>query len=220
MTRLAIYDMDKTITRQPTYTAFVLMAAMRLAPWRLALLPLMLLTILAYLVRIVDRSGLKTLNQRLLLGAPRIERITALAEAFADRVVARNIRPGALAQIDADRRAGYRIILATASYRLYVTPIAARLGIADVIATDLAETRGRVASRIVGGNCYGVVKLDKILSWLAGQRIDRAACHVRAYSDHVSDAPMLDFADLPFAVNAHLPLRTLAATHGWETLDW
>ena len=38
--QLAIYDMDKTITRVPTYPGFLRHAALRLAPWRLILLPL------------------------------------------------------------------------------------------------------------------------------------------------------------------------------------
>ncbi|HLL31270.1 MAG TPA: HAD-IB family hydrolase, partial [Allosphingosinicella sp.] len=32
--RLAIYDMDRTITRRATYTPFLIHAATRLAPWR------------------------------------------------------------------------------------------------------------------------------------------------------------------------------------------
>jgi phosphatidylglycerophosphatase C len=39
MTRV-IYDMDKTITRKPTYTRWLVYWAAREAPWRLALLPL------------------------------------------------------------------------------------------------------------------------------------------------------------------------------------
>ena len=38
-TRLAIYDLDKTITRRPTYTPFLLYAARTRGVWRLFLLP-------------------------------------------------------------------------------------------------------------------------------------------------------------------------------------
>jgi hypothetical protein len=37
--RLAIYDMDKTITRRATYTPFLVHACARLAPWRIVLSP-------------------------------------------------------------------------------------------------------------------------------------------------------------------------------------
>ena len=39
MTDLAIYDMDRTVTRHATYTPFLLHCALRRAPWRLLFLP-------------------------------------------------------------------------------------------------------------------------------------------------------------------------------------
>ena len=39
MSDLAIYDMDRTVTKRPTYTPFLLHCAIRRAPWRLLLLP-------------------------------------------------------------------------------------------------------------------------------------------------------------------------------------
>ena len=68
---LAIYDMDKTVTRRATYTPFLLHAAPRLAPWRLLLLPVVLVTMLAYALKLIDRGRLKELNYRLLIGRDR-----------------------------------------------------------------------------------------------------------------------------------------------------
>ena len=48
MSDLAIYDMDRTVTRGPTYTPFLLHCAIRRAPWRLLFLPLVVLSMLAY----------------------------------------------------------------------------------------------------------------------------------------------------------------------------
>ena len=47
MSDLAIYDMDRTVTRHATYTPFLLHCATRRAPWRLLLLPLVLVSMLA-----------------------------------------------------------------------------------------------------------------------------------------------------------------------------
>jgi hypothetical protein len=65
---LAIYDMDRTITRRATYTPFLLHAALSLAPWRLLMVPLALLFTLAYAARLIDRGRLKELNYNLLVG--------------------------------------------------------------------------------------------------------------------------------------------------------
>ena len=56
MSDLAIYDMDRTVTRRATYTPFLLHCAMRRAPWRLMFLPLVALSMLAYATRLIDRA--------------------------------------------------------------------------------------------------------------------------------------------------------------------
>ena len=128
---------------------------------------------------------------------------------------------GARARIEADRTEGYRLVMATASYRFYVTAIAGRLGFDAVIATLSNEgDNGAVRAGIAGENCYGPAKLAMIEDWMAGQGIARESAHVRFYSDHVSDAPTLAWADEAFAVNPHAPLRTLAAIKGWTIVDW
>src|SRR3546814_7456833 len=105
--------------------------------------------------------------------------------------MAKNGKKGALDQIASDRAAGYTLVFATASYRLYVEAIAARLGFDAVIATDhLGQDLDYVRARIDGENCYDVAKLRMIQDWMAGTGVIRANSHIHAYSDHVSDAPM------------------------------
>jgi HAD superfamily hydrolase (TIGR01490 family) len=218
-TRIAFYDMDRTITRRGTYAAFLQHVAMRRQRWRVILLPMVLLAGFGYALRLISRARLKTINLALMVGR-RVDAaaLAPLIDSYADHVLATNIHPAALDRIAADRAAGYRIILATASFRLYVDAIAARLGIdrADVIATNLVP--GRAA--LDGPNCYGADKLVHIDRWCVASGVDRSACHIRAYSDHVSDVPMLNLAAEAFATTPSRALRALAATRGWPVLDW
>jgi phosphatidylglycerophosphatase C len=216
-TRIAIYDMDRTITRRGTMSGFLLHVLRRHRRWRAALLPLTGVTGLAYGMRLMDRRQLKAANLALVIGR-RFDpaKLAALAESFADDVLRRNIYRPALDQIAADRAAGYRIVLATASFRLYVEAIAQRLGIDDVIATDLIPGRARLA----GPNCYGGDKRALIEAWMAQQGIDPSAADIRAYSDHVSDTPMLEMAQAPVATTPSPALRTLARQRGWQVVDW
>lgn len=222
MHRLAIYDMDKTLTRFPTWTRFLLHAARARAPWRLALLPAAGVAGLAYLLRRLDRAGLKQATQRLMLGrAVAPDAMAALAGPFADAVTRSAVFEDARARIGADRAAGYRLVLATASHRYYAAAIAKRLGFDAVVATAARrDAQGNILPLIDGENCYGRAKLRMIEAWMAGEAIARAEAHVRAYSDHVSDAPLLEWADEAFAVNAHGPLKALALEKGWPLLDW
>lgn len=222
MRRFAIYDMDKTITRRATWTPFLIHAAMARAKWRLALLPLAGVASLAYLARAISRARLKEVTHRLMLGRtiPPAE-LGAVAEAFADDVAAQNMFADARARIEADRAEGWEPVLATASHGYYARAIAARLGMGHVIATlARRDGQGNVLAGLDGENCYGAGKLRMIEAWLAGEGLARADVKVRFYSDHVSDAPVLAWADEPFAVNAHGPLRRLAVRRGWTVLDW
>lgn len=219
---LAIYDMDRTVTRRATYTPFLIHAARVLAPWRLVLLPLVLLSMLAYGLKLIDRGRLKEINYVLLVGrgiAP--ERLEPVIESFADRQIATNILPGARRAIAADKAAGRRLVLATASYRLYAAAIARRLGFDDVVATETGiDAQGRIVAKIDGANCYGAAKKDMILAWLQREGLERDALHIRFYSDHVSDHHVHRWADEAVAANAHKRLVRLARAEGWEVVDW
>lgn len=221
MHHLSVYDLDKTITYAPTWTSFLVRTAWARAPWRLALLPLAGVATLGYLLGLMGRARLKEVTHRLLLGSAMPEATAACAAArFADQVLASGVYAGARAQIAADRAAGCRLVLATASYGFYAEAIAARLGFDAVIATGVVRDHGMIHARIAGENCYGSAKLRMIEAWLAREGIARGEATVRFYSDHVSDAPTLEWADVGIAVNAHRPLRVLAAARGWAVVDW
>jgi HAD superfamily hydrolase (TIGR01490 family) len=222
MSDLAIYDMDRTVTRRATYTPFLLHCATRRAPWRLLFLPLVALSMLAYVARLIDRGLLKEINHRLLLGGkvhPR--QLKPLVASFADRQAETNIRPGAREAIARDKAQGRRIILATASYRLYADAIGERLGFDDVIGTgSIIGLDERVHAKIDGENCYGEAKKRMIDGWVDRSGLLGKHGHVRFYSDHASDQPVFEWADEPVAVNPSRKLRRLAQQRGWAVEDW
>ncbi|MFD1786835.1 HAD family hydrolase [Sphingomonas floccifaciens] len=220
MHRLAIYDLDRTITAVPTWTPFLLHAAWTRAPWRLAFAPVVIGAMLTYRAGLIERRTLKQLMHRLLVGTLSPDDTAAVAQSFADSF-ARHIRPGARAQIAADRAAGYRIVIASAAHRFYAGRIAAALEIDDVIATEAeVDAEGRVTYRIAGTNCYGPDKLAMIEAWMAREGLARADAHVRFYSDHATDEPSFTWADEAIAVNPHARLRVLAEARGWPIVDW
>lgn len=220
--RIAIYDMDKTITRAPTWTPFLVHAARERAPWRLALMPIAGLYGLGYATNLIDRARLKQLTQQLMVGrfTSRAD-MRALADSFAERTCATGLFEDARARIAQDHAQGFRLVLATASFGYYVESIAEQLGFDGVIATrSRFHDDDRITALIDGENCYGPGKLRMVEAWFADQGIDRADAQVRFYSDHVSDAPAMEWADEAFAANPHPPLRRLAMAKGWTVLDW
>lgn len=222
MSDLAIYDMDRTVTRRPTYSSFLLHCALRRAPWRLLLLPLAGISLLAYGARLIDRARLKEINHRLLIGhLVHLGELKPLVESFADDQVRTNIRPGALVAIARDRKEGRRLVLATASYRLYADAIAQRLGFDDVIGTgSVIGLDERIHSKIGGENAYGEAKMRMIAHWVEQSGLKGIHGHVRFYSDHVSDRPAFEWSAEPVAVNPHGKLRRMAESRGWAIEDW
>lgn len=210
--RVAVYDMDLTITAWPTYTRWLVFWARRRAPWRLALLPVAGIVATGYRLGMVSRGRVKEIAQALLMGqgGARAD-VAAVAAAFAATVP---LRPGAIAQITADRAAGLEIVLATASFEYYARSIAARVGIDRVIATASMWSGDRLLPRIAAGNCYGATKAAMVVAALPGATI------VRAYSDHGSDAPLFALAAEPVAVNPSRGLRRLATEREWRIVDW
>ena len=220
MTDFAIYDMDRTVTRRATYTPFLMHCALRRAPWRLLLLPLVIASMIAYAVKLIDRARLKEINHHLLLGSKRHPaELKPLVESFAAATLANNVRPGARDAIARDKADGRHVVMATASYRFYAREIAERLGFDECIGTNsILGLDERVHAKIDGQNCYGPAKLAMVEEWLAKSGLERG--HVRFYSDHASDAPVFEWSDEPVAVNPHNKLVRLAQARGWRVEDW
>ena len=220
MTDFAIYDMDRTVTRRATYTPFLLHCALRRAPWRLLLLPVVAASMIAYAVKLIDRGRLKEINHHLLLGSKRHPaELKPLVESFAAATLANNVRPGARGAIARDKADGRHVVMATASYRFYAREIAERLGFDECIGTNsILGLDERVHAKIDGQNCYGPAKLSMVEEWLAKSGLERG--HVRFYSDHASDAPVFEWSDEPVAVNPHNKLVRLAQARGWRVEDW
>lgn len=222
MQKISLYDMDRTITVRGTYTPFLFHMVFARAPWRLVFLPILPFGFIAYGLKLISRGRLKTFNQQMLLGnGPELSLLQPHIERFADKVLRSNRHKKAIEQVEADRADGRKLVLVTASYELYAEAIARRLGFDHLIGTQLmVDNEGRVLPQIIGENCYDDAKIGRIEALFASQGWQRSQSHVRAYSDHVSDQAMLEFADEAIATTPTPKLRHLAKQRGWKIVDW
>ena len=221
MHHIAIYDLDKTILRTPTFTAFLMFAAQQRGGgvwWRL---PIWVAAMAGYVLKLYGRKPLKQFGMRLFIGKTFTAAMADdLSRAFAAKVVPGDVLPGAAAAMQADRAAGYRIVIASAAQGFYAEHIGAALNADTVLATENQRTAGGFTAKIDGENNYGSEKLRRVTSWLSGQGLDRAKCHIRAYSDHISDAPLLDFADEAVFVTASDAKAAAVQNRGWQVQDF
>lgn len=219
--RVAIYDLDRTVLRKPTFTLFLLWAAWREAPWRLLLVPALAALMIGYALRLYGRDRFKPAAIRLMLGASIAPaRAARLAADFAAWRVPGDVPPGAAASIARDRAEGYRLLMATAAPEFYAGAIADALGFdASVASRHQRDTDGNWLPEIDGANCYGAEKARRVAEWLIAHAPNGAA-HIRAYSDHISDAPTFALANESWLVGRGDKVVRLAAQHGWRSANF
>ncbi|WP_083649099.1 HAD family phosphatase [Cellulosimicrobium sp. CUA-896] len=119
--------------------------------------------------------------------------------------------------IDAHHEHGHDVVVVSASGSEVVEPIAAVLGADHVISSRMAVEDGRYTGGI-DFYAYGENKAAAIRELAEREGYDLATSY--AYSDSVTDAPMLHEVGHAFAVNPDRTLRRLAAEHGWGVLTF
>lgn len=214
--RTVVFDLDVTLTRHDTFLPFVIgylryqRKRRSLALWRL---PVSLLKFWRW----GDRSWVKTQVLRAFLGGQRRHRIEAWAERFVGELMQDAMREQGVAQLRQHQRDGDRVVLASASFDIYVERLAARLGIAEVLATRVAwDARDRLVG-MDGENCRDDEKLRRVKA-LLGQPDNGDG--VTAYSDSHADLPLLSWAENGVAVCPSKRLFHQVAGLGLEVARW
>lgn len=196
MQRIVIFDLDVTLTRYDTFLPFVtgyLRYARRRRGIELWKLPLYLMSFWRW----GDRDWVKNCVLRAFMGGERRTRIEGWGDRFAEYLLDNAMRESGLAELRRHQSEGARVILASASFAVYVEPLARRLGIGDVVASRVRwNNRDRLAG-IDGENCRDHEKLRRVRGLLAGVENGHG---VTAYSDSSADLPLLAWAENGVAV--------------------
>jgi HAD superfamily hydrolase (TIGR01490 family) len=213
----AVFDLDRTVTRDGTYTPFLLHCAPS-GPLVAVRVAVAAAAALAYTGGLITRGALKARMLDLFIAGASREQVAAWADDFVDRWLVSRVRPGALNAIARHRAAGHRLVLATASFDFYAETFAKRLGFDDVIATkSVWDSSGKLCAALDGENCYGPAKLGAVRNYFAAQT---SQSRIVAYSDHHSDLGLLQWAHEGVAVNPNKKLRHLAPAHNLAVVDW
>jgi HAD superfamily hydrolase (TIGR01490 family) len=114
--------------------------------------------------------------------------------------------------IDEHKAAGRDVVIVSASGEELVAPIAAMLGADLMIATQLVVEDGRYTGEIAY-YVYGPAKADAIRDLAASRGYSLADSY--AYSDSITDVPMLEIVGHPTAVNPDRGLRKVAVEREW-----
>ena len=157
-----------------------------------------------------DRDRLKEIATDVVFAGRRTEEVEAAGRRFAAHVASSWLRDDIVTVLGQHRRNGDHVVLVSASYVAYLTPLAEHLGGADVIGTRLAvDGGGRCTGSLDGGNCRGVAKVVRLHRWLDARFGGRGNVTLWAYGDSRGDEPMLADADHPVWVGRSLRARSV-----------
>jgi HAD superfamily phosphoserine phosphatase-like hydrolase len=211
--RVAVFDLDGTITRGDTFLPY-LRGWLRRNPRRG-----FLAHALAALLRFPfggDRGRLKSdLIRAGMSGATRGE-VRAWTAEYVAGLGEREFCPRSLATIALHRTAGDRLVLLSASVDLYVPDIGRRLDFDETICTEVAWSDGFLDGALVTENRRAAEKrrcVEAIRARFPGARL-------AAYGNARSDFDHLAVVEEPVLVNAGPSLQREAEKRGFRTEDW
>lgn len=127
------------------------------------------------------------------------------------------ILPKALALLKKHRDAGDKLVIITATNRFITAPIAKRLDVETLLATECELVDGRYTGRSTDVPCFREGKVTRLRRWLDENGLNLEGSYF--YSDSMNDLPLLEQVDNPVAVDPDPNLRAEAEKRGWPVIS-
>lgn len=212
----AFFDLDKTVLAKSSSLAFarqlhkggllgrsdVLRAAYRQ---------------LVYSISGADEELMERAREQLseLIAGWPVQQVSQIVNEALEEVIQPIVYQEALDLFDEHHAAGRDVIIISSSGTEVVEPIGVRLGVDKAIGTQAEIEDGKYTGKLVL-YAYGPNKADIIESLAAEAGYYLPDCY--AYSDSITDVPMLEVVGHPTATNPDRNLRAYAEEHDWPIL--
>ena len=124
--------------------------------------------------------------------------------------------PAAEALLAAHRARGHRCLIITATNEYVTRPIAARLGVQELLGCGVEVVDGVFTGRPSGTLTYREGKVKRLQEWLSEER--EALDGAWFYSDSHNDLPLLERVDNPVLVDPDPTLASVGRERGWPRI--
>lgn len=145
------------------------------------------------------------------------KQLQQLRKDFMQRKIEPILLPKAFALIDKHRQAGATLLIITATNDFITAPIAQRLGIDHLLASEAEQQQGRYTGLPKGLPCFQEGKVERLEIWLAEHKLVMQDSYF--YSDSANDIPLLERVDKPVAVDPDERLARYAEQNGWPIIS-
>ena len=146
-----------------------------------------------------------------------LDHLLALRQQFVRDKIVPLITAASRTLLRTHRDAGHYLLIITATNHFITEPIAAELGVDDLIATDPEFKHGRFTGAVAGTPSFREGKVTRLQQWLIQRQ--KNLTHSWFYSDSHNDLPLLELVTHPVAVDADETLTQHAKQKGWPLLS-
>ncbi|MBF0109394.1 MAG: HAD family hydrolase [Magnetococcales bacterium] len=146
-----------------------------------------------------------------------LETLKRWREGFMAEKIEPIIAPGTADLLRHHRQRGDTLVIITATNRFVTEPIADRLGVDHLLATELQPGGRGFTGRPWGIPCFREGKVLRLRQWM--QHHGETLVGSWFYSDSLNDIPLLEQVDHPRVVDPDPRFRDLAERKGWVILS-
>lgn len=137
---------------------------------------------------------------------------------FADKVLSKQIPQASYDLIARHRTQGHTILIISAGHEFVVHPVASSFDVDAVLCTQLQRKPcGAFTSKISGTALFQEQKIQALTDWLKTEKLSFDTTYF--YSDSINDLPLLEYVELPIAINPCDKLRPIALLRQWPIID-
>ena len=145
------------------------------------------------------------------------DRLRFFSEELFEDVLKPAIFPGTAELIAQSKKIGQRQIVITGALDFTIDSLMKYLGIDDYAANRLEFVNGYATGRLLPPVMASATKAKWIREYAEREDINLSESY--AYSDSISDLPMLSIVGHPVAINPDFRLRQTALQHDWAILN-
>jgi HAD superfamily hydrolase (TIGR01490 family) len=145
------------------------------------------------------------------------DQLAAWHRAFMDSKIKPILLPKAADLLADHRRRGHELLIITATNRFITAPIAALLGVENLIACEAEIVDGLYTGAPSGIPSYQTGKVTRLIDWADSRDISLEGAWF--YSDSHNDLPLLEIVDNPVAVDPDDTLRATAVELEWPVIS-
>lgn len=191
----AIFDIDYTIINVDSMFS-MLFFGIKKKPWIILFTPIIIVKIGLALLKIID---IKKAKEAIYLPLKFLDE-TELEE-FYNTILLKKINVKVMEKLKMHKENGCYILLASASPEIYLKYFEKNHYVDKVIGTKLENINGKYTNKFQGENCKGIEKLKRINEYLDENNLEIDFDKSFAYSDSLSDKPMLSLVKNRYKVS-------------------